>query len=84
VQSAVEAGLGVSVLLEGNIRYETMRVLGRNDGLPEPPSADLGLFTRAAPGAQAAAVQTLQTFLCEELNLGLPEHRAFEPAVRGA
>jgi len=73
VQSAVEAGLGVAVMLEGNIRHESMRVLGRNDGLPNPPSADLGLFARAAPGAQAAAVQTLQTFLCEELNIGLPE-----------
>jgi DNA-binding transcriptional LysR family regulator len=78
VQSAVEAGLGVSVLLEGNIRHESMRVLGRNDGLPDPPTADLGLFTRAAPGAHAAAAQTLQTFLCEELNIGLPEGRAME------
>ncbi|MEF9672500.1 substrate-binding domain-containing protein [Pseudomonas sp. PCH446] len=29
VQSAVEAGLGITVLLEGNIRSESMRVLGR-------------------------------------------------------
>ncbi|HZZ03771.1 LysR substrate-binding domain-containing protein [Paraburkholderia sp.] len=73
VQSAVEAGLGVSVLLDGNIRSESMRVLGQADGLPDAPTADFGLFMRAVSGAQAAAVQTLQTFLCEELHLGLRE-----------
>ncbi len=73
VQSAVEAGLGVSVLLDGNIRYDTMRVLGAADGLPEPPAADLGLFVRRAALAQGAAVDALQTFLCEALDLGLAE-----------
>jgi len=78
VQSAVEAGLGVSVLLEGNIRHDTMRVLGANDGLPEPPEADLGLFTQRAAGAHEAAVQALQTFLCEELDIGLAERSVAE------
>jgi DNA-binding transcriptional LysR family regulator len=73
VQSAVEAGLGVSVLLDGNIRSESMRVLGQSEGLPDAPTADFGLFMREVSGAQAAAVQTLQTFLCEELHLGLRE-----------
>ncbi|MFP3605564.1 LysR substrate-binding domain-containing protein [Paraburkholderia sp. SIMBA_053] len=73
VQSAVEAGLGVSVLLEGNIRSESMRILGRADGLPDAPAADFGLFTREVAGAQEAAVQTLQGFLCEELHLGMRE-----------
>jgi len=73
VQSAVEAGLGVSVLLDGNIRYDTMRVLGAADGLPEPPAADLGLFVRRAALAQGAAVDALQTFLCEALDLGSVE-----------
>ncbi|TCF97380.1 LysR family transcriptional regulator [Paraburkholderia strydomiana] len=73
VQSAVEAGLGVSVLLEGNIRSESMRILGRTDGLPDAPAADFGLFTREVAGAQEAAVQTLQGFLCEELHLGMRE-----------
>jgi DNA-binding transcriptional LysR family regulator len=73
VQSAVEAGLGVSVLLDGNIRPESMRVLGQADRLPDAPTADFGLFMREVSGAQAAAVQTLQTFLCEELHLGLRE-----------
>ena len=73
VQSAVEAGLGVSVLLEGNIRHESMRVLGAADGLPEPPAADLGLFTRQASGAHEAASDALQTFLCEELDIDFIE-----------
>ena len=81
VQSAVEAGLGVSVLLECNIRSESMRVLGQADGLPDAPTADFGLFMRPVPGTQAAAVQTLQTFLCEELHLGLREN---EPCVVSA
>lgn len=71
VQSAVEAGLGVSVLLDGNIRHDTMRVLGASDGLPEPPAADLGLFVRHAVSTQETAVDALQRFLCEELDLGL-------------
>ncbi|MEX3764209.1 LysR substrate-binding domain-containing protein [Paraburkholderia phenoliruptrix] len=74
VQSAVEAGLGVSVLLEGNIRSESMKILGRAEGLPDAPAADFGLFMREVAGAQAAAVQTLQGFLCEELHLALPSH----------
>ncbi len=78
VQSAVEAGLGVSVLLEGNIRSESMRMLGRADGLPDAPAADFGLFMREVAGAQEAAVQTLQGFLCEELHLGMRES---EPRV---
>jgi DNA-binding transcriptional LysR family regulator len=79
VQSAVEAGLGVSVLLDGNIRYDTMRVLGAADGLPEPPAADLGLFVRHAAGAQEAAVDALQRFLCEALDLDFIERTSRAP-----
>jgi DNA-binding transcriptional LysR family regulator len=74
VQSAVEAGLGVSVLLEGNIRHDTMRVLGPADGLPDAPVADLGLYTRQAAGAREAAVDALQSFLCEALDIDLGLH----------
>ncbi|BFG73968.1 LysR substrate-binding domain-containing protein [Paraburkholderia terrae] len=79
VQSAVEAGLGVSVLLDGNIRYDTMRVLGAADGLPEPPAADLGLFVRQSAGAQEAAVDALRTFLCEALDLDFIERASRAP-----
>jgi DNA-binding transcriptional LysR family regulator len=71
VQSAVEAGLGVSVLLEGNIRHDTMRVLGPADGMPDAPVADLGLYTRHAAGTREAAVDALQDFLCEALDIDL-------------
>ncbi|HEX7932478.1 MAG TPA: LysR substrate-binding domain-containing protein [Paraburkholderia sp.] len=81
VQSAVEAGLGVSVLLEGNIRSESMRILGRAENLPEAPTADFGLFMREAAGAQVAAVRTLQRFLCEELHLGFCESEPRVPSM---
>ncbi|CAB3719394.1 LysR substrate-binding domain-containing protein [Paraburkholderia rhynchosiae] len=81
VQSAVEAGLGVSVLLEGNIRSESMKILGRADGLPDAPTADFGLFMREVVGTQAAAVHTLQSFLCEELHLGLRESEPLLPSM---
>jgi DNA-binding transcriptional LysR family regulator len=85
VQSAVEAGLGVSVLLEGNIRSESMRIIGHADGLPDAPVADFGLFMRDVGGAHAAAVQTLQRFLCEELHLGSRTFtREREPHVQSA
>jgi DNA-binding transcriptional LysR family regulator len=80
VQSAVEAGLGVSVLLEGNIRSDSMRILDQADGLPDAPTADFGLFMREVAGAHAAAVHTLQGFLCEELHLGLRESEPLSPS----
>ncbi len=69
VQSAVEAGLGVSVLLDANIRHGSMRVLGAGEGLPTPPLADFGLFEREVSSANAAAVRSLQGFLSEELKV---------------
>lgn len=69
VQSAVEAGLGVSVLLDATIRPASMRVLGAAEGLPDPPVADFGLFEREVSPANAAAVRSLQGFLSEELKV---------------
>ena len=34
IQSMIEAGLGIAVLLNLNIRANTMRVLGTEEGLP--------------------------------------------------
>lgn len=64
IQAAVEAGLGVSVLLDGHIR-EAMRVIGA--GLPPAPRADFGLYRTARPAEDPAAVQSLQDFLTAEL-----------------
>lgn len=74
IQSAVEAGLGVSVLLDWNIRRDTMHVLEPGTaGLPRAPMADFGLFSRADESHNTAAVQTLQRFLFHELRLGVPQ-----------
>ncbi|WP_343718429.1 LysR substrate-binding domain-containing protein [Inquilinus sp.] len=66
IQAAVEAGLGVSVLLDGHIR-EAMRVVGVAEGLPPAPRADFGLYRAARPAEDPAAVQSLQDFLAAEL-----------------
>jgi len=49
-----------------------MRVLGPADGLPAPPIVDFALYVRRVPAVQAAAVQALQSFLGEELNIIMP------------
>lgn len=67
IQSAVEAGLGVSVLLEGGIRHHAMRVLGAAEGLPRAPAANLGLFVRNTVGLHGSAIEALRTLLFEEL-----------------
>ncbi|KPA90176.1 MULTISPECIES: LysR substrate-binding domain-containing protein [Pseudomonas] len=69
VQSAVEAGLGIAVLLEGNIRTQSMRVLGAAEGLPAAPVVTFGLYVRPVPAVQAPAVRAMQRFLEEALNI---------------
>ena len=63
VLSAVEAGLGVAVLLGNTIRAETMRILER-DELPPLKAAEFGLFAAAEPPAPA---RELAKFLAEDL-----------------
>lgn len=67
VQSAVEAGLGIAVLLKSNIRPETMRTLG-GEGLPEAPRVSFGLYDRCRIDA-TPAVSALRNFLEEELHV---------------
>lgn len=68
IQSAVEAGLGVTVLLEWNVRRDSMRALDpAATGLPHPPSAEFGLFSHADGSDRMSAVQALQRFLLREL-----------------
>jgi DNA-binding transcriptional LysR family regulator len=79
IQSAVEAGLGVAVLLDWNIRPDSMQVLEPSaTGLPRPPLADFGLFSRADESDSTSAVQILQHFLFYELRLGSREEIAGE------
>ncbi|MGE8466989.1 MAG: LysR family transcriptional regulator [Pseudomonas putida] len=67
IQAAVDGGLGVSVMLVGHIRHETMRVLGSKEGLPLPPQADFGLFASSTHVGENSAQQALLIFLGEEL-----------------
>lgn len=77
IQSAVEAGLGVAVLLDWNVRRDSMRVLDpRAAGLPAPPMADFGLFSHADAGDPGSAAATLQRFLFHALQLGAPGEAA--------
>jgi len=79
IQSAVQAGLGIAVLLERNIRSDTMRMLDpREFGLPTPPVANFGLFTSTGSDDQTSVVATLRRFLFHALQLGTPEGVVFE------
>ncbi len=70
IQTAVEAGLGVALLLERNIRPGTMRALDpREEGLPTPPFAEFGLFGHAGPHDRGS-VAALLRFLIDALRLG--------------
>ncbi|HEV7321453.1 MAG TPA: LysR family transcriptional regulator [Ensifer sp.] len=67
IQSMIEAGLGIAVLLDLNIRANTMRVLGANEGLPPAPVIELGLFAADDQGLSSRPVSALWTFLSDEL-----------------
>ncbi|VWD16978.1 LysR family transcriptional regulator [Burkholderia contaminans] len=82
IQSAVEAGLGVAVRLDRNVRGDTMRVLDpQAAGLPTPPAADFGLFSHADAGDRTSAAATLQRFLFHALQLDSPDADADTPAA---
>ncbi|RQS71920.1 LysR family transcriptional regulator [Burkholderia sp. Bp8963] len=82
IQSAVQAGLGIAVLLDRNILRGTMRALDpREFGLPTPPVASFGLFTRTDADDQTPAAATLQRFLMHTLELGTPEGKKQESAT---
>ncbi|RQR53645.1 LysR family transcriptional regulator [Burkholderia sp. Bp9125] len=77
IQSAVEAGLGIAVLLDWNVRRDTMRVLDpQAAGLPAPPAANFGLFSHADASDRTSAAATLQHFLFHALQLGAPDDGA--------
>ncbi|MDP3813697.1 MAG: LysR substrate-binding domain-containing protein [Pseudomonas sp.] len=80
VQSAVEAGLGIAVLLRSNIRPESMRTLN-GEGLPEAPQVSFGLYERSQIDP-APAVSTLRNFLAEELHVQPPLAATATPQPR--
>ncbi|MEX3960363.1 LysR family transcriptional regulator [Trinickia symbiotica] len=71
IQSAVEAGLGVAVLLDWNVRRDTMHAIDPCvAGLPTPPVAEFGLFSHGNADGCTPAATTLQRFLFRALQLG--------------
>ncbi|MEX3672169.1 LysR family transcriptional regulator [Paraburkholderia phenoliruptrix] len=70
VQSAVEAGLGVALLLDWHVRRDTMRAIDPQVvGLPVPPAAEFGLFSHAGSEDRTSAANALQRFLFRSLQL---------------
>ena len=67
VQSAIEAGLGIAVLLDANIRSSTMKVIGAAEGLPPAPDVDFGLFIRSGHDMASPAAAALSRFIADEL-----------------
>ncbi|MGO4621473.1 LysR family transcriptional regulator [Ensifer sp. 2YAB10] len=67
IQSMIEAGLGIAVLLDLNIRSNTMRILGAEEGLPPAPVIELGLFAAGDQGLASRPIAALWAFLSDEL-----------------
>ncbi|PSS47247.1 LysR family transcriptional regulator [Pseudomonas sp. BBP2017] len=67
IQAAVDAGLGVAVMLMGHVRHDAVRVLGAREGLPPPPHADFGLFAGSLEANANSAQHALLDFLSEDI-----------------
>ncbi len=67
LQAAVRAGLGIGLLSESAVT-PNMRVLGPDDGLPDVPPADIGLYRSEETKSEAADL--LHDFLLENLRTG--------------
>ncbi len=69
IQSAVEAGLGVAVLLDASIRQDRMEVLGISDGMPPAPTVESGIFIPDAGDLSRGAIGGLWRLIAEELQI---------------
>ncbi|APG94726.1 LysR family transcriptional regulator [Sinorhizobium americanum] len=67
IQSAIEAGLGVAVLLDVGIRHDTMKVLNGADGMPPAPLVEFGLFVAEGKDLSSGAIGALWEFVADEL-----------------
>ncbi|MEM5372777.1 LysR family transcriptional regulator [Paraburkholderia azotifigens] len=71
IQSAVEAGLGIALLLDWHVRRDTMRAIDPcSAGLPIPPVAEFGMFSPANAHDSTSAATALQRFVFRALQLG--------------
>ena len=69
IQSAIEAGLGVAVLLDVGIRHDTMKVLGAADGMPPAPLVEFGLFVAGGKDLSSGAIGALWEFVSDALQV---------------
>ncbi|MCX5545366.1 LysR family transcriptional regulator [Paraburkholderia sp. CNPSo 3076] len=84
VQSAVEAGLGVALLLDWQVRRDTMRAIDHHAvGLPLPPVAEFGLFSPGRLEDRSSAANALQRFLFRSLQLSTLGDSAHDGASAG-
>ncbi|KQV33169.1 MULTISPECIES: LysR substrate-binding domain-containing protein [unclassified Rhizobium] len=69
IQSAVEAGLGVAVLLDAGTQRDRMKVLGIADGMPPAPTVEFGIFIPDAGDLSRGAIGGLWRFIADELQI---------------
>jgi len=69
IQSAIESGLGVAVLLDVNIRRATMTVLGPVDGMPPAPLVEFGLFIVEGKDLSSRPLAALWQCIADELQI---------------
>jgi len=69
IQSAIEAGLGVAVLLDVNIRRATMTVLEPADGMPPAPLVEFGLFMAEGKDLSSQPIGALWECIANELQI---------------
>lgn len=69
IQSAIEAGLGIAVLLDVSIRHDTMKVLSGADGMPPAPLVEFGLFVGEGKELSSGVIGALWEFVSDELQV---------------
>ncbi|KQV37682.1 hypothetical protein ASE37_22535 [Rhizobium sp. Root268] len=69
IQSAVEVGLGVAVLLDAGTQRDRMKVLGIAHGMPPAPTVDFGIFIADAGDLSRGAMGALWRFIADELEI---------------
>lgn len=67
IQSAIEAGLGIAVLLDVSIRRDRMTVLGPAEGMPPAPEVEFGIFVTKGTDLSRGALGALWSFIADAL-----------------
>lgn len=67
--SAVEAGMGISFMLEYSVNRSALRILGAEDGLRQDGSVQIGVFLREG-GGRSEQWMALYAAICAEVATG--------------